>query len=275
MRRSGIAQAQMRKTAQTFSRCSTPTGARMRGLALHRGGSDVAAATSAFLTTLLTIASHARGGRVASRCIATADADTRSHRPASLRAACAQRTRSDRSAHGAVLPATPGLRQAPPTSAGVAAHAFDYDAHHHQRQKSDATFAPHPHDRATPPPCTGEGERGVRIEACASGVRGRACRDHRLPPVVHGTPHPLPPIRRLAGERRVASCAASHRRAPSRKRKPAAQGGRFGCRDVAARLSGRPPRAARRSRPASAGRSTVPARRSPARRSSLRRTRPR
>lgn len=42
-----------------------------------------------------------------------------------------------------------------------------------------------------------------------------------------------------------------------------------------ARLSGRLPRAARRSRPASASRSTAPDLRSPARRSSLRRTRPR
>ncbi|UKE51798.1 hypothetical protein [Xanthomonas translucens] len=47
MRRSGIAQEQMRKTAQTFSRCSALASVHARRRALHRGGGDDAVVASA------------------------------------------------------------------------------------------------------------------------------------------------------------------------------------------------------------------------------------
>lgn len=105
------------------------------------------------------------------------------------------------------------------------------------------------------------------IAACSAPAAARRV-DRR---VVSGAPRA-----RRAASPGDAHAAVLHRmivRAP--KRKPAAQGGRFGCRDEAARLSGRLPRAARRSRPGTAVRSTAPGRRSPARTASLRRRRPR
>ncbi|ELQ14858.1 hypothetical protein A989_04653 [Xanthomonas translucens DAR61454] len=47
MRRSGIAHEQMRKTAQTFPRCSALASVHARRRALHRGGDDDAVVASA------------------------------------------------------------------------------------------------------------------------------------------------------------------------------------------------------------------------------------
>ncbi len=125
------------------------------------------------------------------------------------------------------------------------------------------------------------GDHVVRIDAWGTaGIRRLSCRIHAC----------VVPARRYAGHSAAPSDRSPHwqpsglsnarrcllpRSFVPRKRKPATQGGRFDCRDEAVRLSGRLPRAARRSRPGSAVRSTAPGRRSPARRSSLRRTRPR
>lgn len=159
----------------------------------------------------------------------------------------------------------------------------DCDAHHRHCQKTGATFA------ASRRRCSGVAFQHLATTSCASMLAARpASAAWRVASVTC-----IAPARRYAGH-----SATQPRRAPDRlmanlrtverarrfllkrsfvprKRKPAAQGGRFGCRDEALRLSGRLPRAARRSRPGSAVRSTAPGRRSPARRSSLRRRRPR
>ncbi|CTP90343.1 hypothetical protein XTPLMG730_2780 [Xanthomonas translucens pv. phlei] len=284
MRRSGIAQEQMRKTAQTFSRCSALASLPARRRALHRGGDDDAAVGCACLRMLLTGTSRTceRTRRACARQRVRCRVHVRLDRPAAPRRMHATTNTSDRAN------ATP-LADASRSAARAAAigrrfaRAPDCDAHHRDCQKTDARFA------AIRCRCSGVAFQHLATTACASIRAARpassAC---RLASVARSVARVVP-ARRYVGhsetcrapDRQTSRTIESALRFPlpssfvPRKRKPAAQGGRFGCRDEAARLSGRLPRAARRSRPGSAARSTAPGRRSPARRSSLRRRRPR
>lgn len=197
-----------------------------------------------------------------------------------LHARSVQRTRPHRSGHGATLAATPGPRQAllplgrRLRACRSIAMRITIAAKNPTRRSRRIRMAMR---RRPAPGRAAHAHRSLRRDAHADAHAASTVRRPRHAPpslsaAAHATHAAVPSPRRSAPRSVVRRLAP---RRPGPKRKPAAQGGRFGCRNAAARLSGRLPRAARRSRPASAGRSTVPARRSPARRSSLRRTRPR
>lgn len=275
MRRSGIAQEQMRKTAQTFSRCSALASARARRLAVHRRGDDDAVVASACLRMLLTGTSRTRDRMRRACCCRRVRCRVRvSPRPtrSTARARHDEHTRPDeRDAAGRSAASAAAIADAAPATP-------DCDAHHRHCQKTGATFAASRHR------CSGAAFQHVATESCASmraarpasaawrGASGACVASARC-----YSGHSEMPIARLAN---LADC---RQRAPlpaaafvcaaqtktGRTRRPVRLSRR------GARLSGRLPRAARRSRPASAGRSTAPDRRSPARRSSLRRRRPR
>ena len=279
MRRSGIAQEQMRKTAQTFSRCSALASARARRLALHRGGDDDAVVASACLRMLLTGTSRKRDRmrRVCAR-----------HRVRQPRACSPRPTRStalarhdehirpdERDAAGRRWPQRSEHcrdRQTPRPRRPTAMHIT-------VTAKKPTRGSPRPGAAAAASPSATWRPR--RAHRCVR--RGR----HPRP----GVPHPPPasnPIAAMSATQRDADrpigkpphyrkraplpaaaffCAAQTKTGRTRRPVRLSRSG--------ARLSGRLPRAARRSRPGSAVRSTAPDRRSPARRSSLRRRRPR
>lgn len=271
----------MRKTAQTFLRCSALASARARRGALHRGGGDDAVVASACLRMLLTGTSRTR------------DRTRRSLLPRRpLPRACTPRP-TRRTARARAKPNTPdptnatpltATQPAPPRSAYASPAAPDCDAHHRHCQKTGAWFA------ALRCRCNDVAFLHAAIISCASL---RAVQPHPPPGLPHSrlrrirSPPSRPPgvaerrAKRPIGKSRGSSkthcaplysccrflCAAQTK--TGRTRRP------VGLSRRGVRLSGRLPRAARRSRPASAGRSTAPDLRSPARRSSLRRTRPR
>lgn len=121
MRRSGIAQEQMRKTAQTFSRCSAfaaqacaPRSASWRRQSSPPRRPRVAPHSSPPRHARATDASHHRPNfhsDADSHSHSHSDADARSHRTAPPCIAREQRTRSGPSEHNAIAPTTSGLRR--------------------------------------------------------------------------------------------------------------------------------------------------------------------
>lgn len=204
-----------------------------------------------------------------SACLASSDPQHRARTP--RRTHPTGRTRRRR-------PTLAAAQQALLRSADAAPATPDCDAHHRHCQKTGATFAASRHR------CSGAAFQHVATVSCASmraarpasaawrGASG-ACVASARRYAAHAD-MPIARSANVADCRQRATlpaaafvCAAQTK--TGRTRRPVRLSRR------GARLSGRLPRAARRSRPASAGRSTAPDRRSPARRSSLRRRHPR
>ena len=279
MRRSGIAQEQMRKTAQTFSRCSALASARARRLAAHRRGDDDAVVASACLRMLLTGTSRTRDRMRRACCcrrvrcrVRVSPRATRS----TARARHDEHARPDeRDAAGRRWPQRSRRccdRQTPRPRRPTAMHIT-------VTAKKPARRSPRPGTAAaTPPSSTWATASCAAMHAArpasaawrgASGACVASARrdsDHADMPIARSAN--LADCRQRAPLPAAAFVCAAQTKT-GRTRRPVRLSRR------GARLSGRLPRAARRSRPASAGRSTAPDRRSPARRSSLRRRRPR